>query len=93
LTLEAEEWRERRTKLSPIFSSGKIKMMFDIVESVADRLVKKIESESEGKNETELRNLCQRFTADSIGNTAFGLECNCELKIYGNFNLINFSFF
>lgn len=53
-------------------------MMFDIVEMIADRLVKAIEKENFDGGQIEMRKWCQRFTADSIGNTAFGLECNCE---------------
>lgn len=78
LTLSGAEWRERRTKLTPMFTSGKMKMMFDIIDSISDRLVKVIGSAVEKSDSQDLRMWAQRFTADSIGNTAFGLECDCE---------------
>lgn len=45
LTLEGQDWKERRTKLSPIFTSGKMKMMFDIVDSIGDQFVKALDKE------------------------------------------------
>ena len=81
LTLSGAEWRDRRTKLTPIFTSGKMKMMFDIIDSISDRLVKVVGSAVEKSDSQDLRMWSQRFTADSIGNTAFGLECDCELNL------------
>lgn len=78
VTLEGAEWRERRIKMTPIFTSGKMKMMFGIIDSVSDRLVKVINKAVENSETQDLRAWAQRFTADNIGNTAFGLECNCE---------------
>lgn len=78
MTLETKEWRERRVKLTPIFSSGKIKKMFEIVDMISDRFARAIGNELEKSDLIDLRSWSQRFTADNIGNTAFGLECNCK---------------
>jgi Cytochrome P450 len=43
--LDGKEWKDRRTKLSPIFTSGKIKMMFEIVEAIGDKFLKAVDKE------------------------------------------------
>ncbi|KAG5672095.1 hypothetical protein PVAND_002250 [Polypedilum vanderplanki] len=77
LTLEGQEWKERRSKLSPIFSSGKMKMMFHIVDLISSRLIEAIEKDLQNSSDLEMRNWAQRFTADNISSTAFGLDAKC----------------
>lgn len=77
LSLQGQEWRDRRVKLSPIFTSGKMKMMFNTVDTISDRLVNVINSDLEKSKTLEMRVLAAKFTADVIGNVAFGLECKC----------------
>ena len=67
-----------RTKLTPVFTSGKMKMMFDIVHSLGEKLVEVCGRELQTKSELDVRSWAARYTADVIGNVAFGLECNCE---------------
>lgn len=78
LTLEGAEWRERRVKLSPIFTSGKMKSMFDIVDSIGDKMMQVFERDHAATSVHEVKELAGKYTADVIGNAAFGLECNCE---------------
>lgn len=78
LTLEGQAWKDRRVKLTPIFSSGKMKMMFDITDSISDKLVSVVDQSLMESCNQDMRVWAQRFTADNIGNIAFGLECSCE---------------
>jgi cytochrome P450 family 6 len=89
LTFEGKEWRDVRTKLTPIFTSGKMKMMFGIVNEIGDKFAKVLCANSAIKSEQEMRNWFARYTCDVIGNIAFGIDCNCldnpksEFKKYG----------
>lgn len=78
LTLEGPEWRDRRTKLSPIFTSGKMKMMFETVDTIGDKLVDVVTKMLESSDSLEMREVAGKFTGDVIGNVAFGLDCKCE---------------
>lgn len=84
--LNGAEWRFIRNKLSPTFTTGKIKAMFGTVVETSEQLVKVIDS---GKN-FEARDLCNRYICDVIGSVAFGLDCQalanekCELLEAGN---------
>ncbi|KAH8252673.1 hypothetical protein KR032_001202, partial [Drosophila birchii] len=80
LTLEGEEWKSMRQKLTPVFSSGKIKQMSGVVVEVGHQLVnamdKCVKEASVDDGDVEIKELCARFTTDVIGSCAFGLECN-----------------
>lgn len=69
--LEGAEWKFIRTKLSPTFTTGKIKAMFGTVVETSEQLVKAIDSEKV----FEVRDLCNRYICDVIGSVAFGLDC------------------
>lgn len=88
LALEGQEWRDRRVKLSPIFTSGKMKMMFDMVDSIGDKFVKTIDKELKITKNLEMRPLLSRFSTDVISNVAFGLDSNCKF-IRQIFNFIS----
>ncbi|KAH8277616.1 hypothetical protein KR018_002239, partial [Drosophila ironensis] len=79
LTLEGEEWKSMRQKLTPVFSSGKIKHMSGVVVEVGHRLVEAMDKEvtnaAVDDGDVEIKDLCARFTTDVIGSCAFGLEC------------------
>ncbi|KAH8321364.1 hypothetical protein KR074_003022, partial [Drosophila pseudoananassae] len=80
LTLEGEEWKAMRQKLTPVFSSGKIKQMSGVIVEVGHRLAdtmdKEVTTASVEAGDVEIKDLCARFTTDVIGTCAFGLECN-----------------
>jgi cytochrome P450 family 6 len=70
--IENDQWKNLRQKLSPTFTSGKLKMMFATIDEVSERLLKIFES----NNVVEIKDILARFTTDVIGSSAFGLECN-----------------
>lgn len=97
-TLEDNEWRTMRHKLTPTFTSGKMKVIFKIILDVSDHMIEKLKK-------SELENVCLKdvasnFMIDVIGNVAFGLEMNTienpdskfkemGMKIFTGFNFFN----
>lgn len=73
--LDNPKWQQLRTKLTPTFTSGRIKIMFHTVCDVGEKFVKKLQSESEisTNNEIEIKEISARFTTDVIGEIFFYL--------------------
>lgn len=75
--LENEPWKILRQKLSPAFTSGKLKFMFKTIVDVSVELMHAIDKRlSESENFIEIKDVLARFTTDVIGTTAFGIDCN-----------------
>lgn len=77
-TLHGDKWRRMRSKLSPTFTSGKLKQMVPIFVTIAQRLqnyVEKIATSTE--NKIEAHDMMSRYTIDSITSLAFGVEIDC----------------
>lgn len=74
--VDGEKWRNLRNKLTPTFTSGKLKMMFSTISEVADKFMEQILVETKSTGQIEIKDILSRFTTDVIGKTAFGIECN-----------------
>ncbi|KAF7381930.1 hypothetical protein HZH68_015803 [Vespula germanica] len=71
-------WKILRAKLTPIFTSGKLKKMFELMIEIGNDLDRYLGSaglEGKGKD-MEMKDVCAKFTTDLIGTTAFGLRAN-----------------
>ncbi|KAG5328855.1 CP6K1 protein, partial [Acromyrmex heyeri] len=84
-------WKVIRTKLTPLFTSGKMKKMFDLMLTCVKNLDEYLDAlELEGNGKTiEVRELTAKFATDIIGSTAYGLDVNsfkdpnAEFRKYG----------
>lgn len=74
--LEGQDWREMRAKLTPTFTSGKMKSMFLLMKQCAENLQRHIDSAVLTAGDFEVKDLIVRFTTDVIATCAFGLEVN-----------------
>ncbi|XP_024080832.1 probable cytochrome P450 6a14 isoform X2 [Cimex lectularius] len=73
-TMTGKRWRAYRNKLSPIFTTGKLKSMYGLMTDVGDNLMKAISREK--KECLELKDVLGRFAMDVIGSFAFGMDAN-----------------
>lgn len=74
--LEGQRWKTMRSKLTPAFTSGKMKMMMPIFKNVAKELITCVDAAISKSSVIEMRDIFGRFSTDVIGSCAFGIECN-----------------
>nr|XP_012216733.1 PREDICTED: cytochrome P450 6A1-like [Linepithema humile] len=74
--LDAVRWRPLRTRLSPIFTSGKLKDMFHLLLNCSEHFESYMSKIIPKDGIVECRNLTAKFTIDVIGSCAFGIEIN-----------------
>ncbi|KAG5669757.1 hypothetical protein PVAND_000051 [Polypedilum vanderplanki] len=71
--IEGAEWKRMRTKLSPTFTSMRMKTMFGTVLNISEEMINYL-SENNGIREIEMKDILARFTTDVIGSVAFGIQ-------------------
>uniref|UniRef100_T1GD08 Cytochrome P450 n=1 Tax=Megaselia scalaris TaxID=36166 RepID=T1GD08_MEGSC len=87
--LDGEKWKPLRKKMTPTFTSGKMKFMFPTIQGVSKELESAFEKSLNENSSVEIVDLLARFTTDVIGTCAFGVECNslrdpnAEFRNYG----------
>lgn len=77
-SISGRKWKNLRNKLSPAFTTSKLKFMFDVIQEKSDRLVDAIVERS-GSSSIEMKKLAIRFTIDSLMACACDLDCNTLL--------------
>ena len=77
LVLPGKRWRNLRVKLSPTFTSGKIKMMFQTLVDCGIELGSILEEGACNEEVIEIKDILARYSTDVISSCAFGIQCNC----------------
>ncbi|XP_018571700.1 probable cytochrome P450 6a20 [Anoplophora glabripennis] len=74
--LEGQKWRRMRTKLTPTFTSGKMKMMFHTFLACTEDLEGVLNDHAIIQDAVNIKDITSRFTNDVIVSCAFGMDCN-----------------
>uniref|UniRef100_A0A0C9Q432 CYP6J1 protein n=1 Tax=Fopius arisanus TaxID=64838 RepID=A0A0C9Q432_9HYME len=72
--LDAKIWRRLRTKLTPVFTSGKIRDMFYLINECGHQLINYL-LKFDG-TVVEMRAITSKFSTEVIGMCAFGLQAD-----------------
>ena len=67
---------QMRNLVSPVFTSGKLKMMVPHIEKCAENLDTEFESAAETGEILEAKDVFGKFTLDAIATSGFGIESN-----------------
>lgn len=73
-SIQGAEWRSLRHKLTPTFTSGRMRAMFPLIRACAEELDGVLAAEAERGMPIEMFELLARFTTDIIGTCAFGIQ-------------------
>jgi len=87
--LSGTKWKSLRRKLSPVFTSGKMKLMFETVAERGKDLQICLQEPANNGEIIEIKDFMARYGTDVISSCAFGIKCNClknpnaEFRIWG----------
>jgi cytochrome P450 family 6 len=74
--LEGQRWKNLRAKLTPTFTSGKLKQIFHTVFDVGNKFIQYLEPLAATSQDIEVYDLFARYTTDAISSSAFGFDAN-----------------
>ncbi|KAJ3618423.1 hypothetical protein MTP99_006420 [Tenebrio molitor] len=89
LNLSGTRWRNMRAKLTPTFTSGKMKGMFQVMAESQEGLQQKMDEEYRKNEPINIKEILACFTTNIIGTCAFGLDCkaledeNSAFRVFG----------
>lgn len=89
LLQNGEKWKHNRSKLTPAFSSGKLKGMFKTIVDCTNSMYRYIDRCAKCHEMVEIRELFARYATTVIASVAFGLDVDCienpntEFRQYG----------
>nr|CAD7427783.1 unnamed protein product [Timema monikensis] len=85
---KGKKWRYIRMKLTPTFSSNKIKNMFGLVDAKAVELAEFVEQQSLRGNIIPVKEITAGYTLDVLASCAFGVNANAIVDRKAEFHEI-----
>lgn len=76
-SLSGDRWKRLRTRLSPVFTSGKLRAAMETLLLCGDSLNAFMRRAAAAGEVVEVREIAARFNTDVIASVAFGMELNC----------------
>lgn len=78
--LRGDLWKEVRSKLTPGFTSGKLKLMYPLIQDVCKELLEHLREDRGEGVLREAKAITTKFAADSVAICAYGLQQNSFLN-------------
>jgi cytochrome P450 family 6 len=75
--LSGPKWRNLRVRLTPLFTTLKIKIMFGSVVECGKNLQNCLQKPASNGETIEIKDYLARYSTDIISSCAFGVKCNC----------------
>lgn len=72
--LGGDKWKAFRVKMTPTFTSGKLKLMFPYFEACSKSLVDFLDSQLPSNSVVDVKNVMGRYTTKIVGACAYGID-------------------
>ncbi len=76
LSLRGQEWRDVRAAFTPIFTSGKMKMMMTFMNITSNEMTTTMARYADRGEDLELKKLCGSFSMETIASCVFGVKAD-----------------
>ncbi|KAG5887593.1 Cytochrome P450 6k1 [Gonioctena quinquepunctata] len=87
---KSTQWKETRSKVSPVFSTAKLKGLFPLVNKESEGLVHYLRINS---GVTDVKEACSKYAMNVIATCAFGINPNCFRNEHSSFRKVGSSMF
>ncbi|XP_063709179.1 probable cytochrome P450 28d1 [Culicoides brevitarsis] len=84
--LKGDEWKEKRSEISPAFSNTRIKFIFPLMEKSAIQCIETLLKSNKNLKNLEMREICAEFTTNVVASSVLGVE-TCKINSYNLRNL------
>lgn len=84
--LPGKKWRNLRVKLTPTFTSGKLKSIFPVLQESGDKLSKYLEEKANVRGTIDVKDVFAMYSVDIIMSAAFGITCDSFKNPNNEFN-------
>lgn len=74
--MPGQQWKDLRAKLTPTFSTGKLKFMFNTINDKSQECLKYLNKFTETQDEVEIKPLMVKLNMNIIASIFFGFELN-----------------
>nr|QLI62168.1 cytochrome P450 19 [Streltzoviella insularis] len=74
--IHGQRWKSLRSKMSPTFASGKLKMMYPLVENIANEALNYADLLCSNGELINFSDFYAKYSMEIIGSVGFGVECN-----------------
>lgn len=77
IVMKGKKWHEMRTSLTPIFTSSKMRLMFELISNCGQQFAENLEVDNAkygGSKMYEAKDICTKYTCDVIASCAFGYQ-------------------
>ena len=71
-----DDWKKNRSLMTPVFTTGKLKLMYQLLETSGRQLEEYIEKCSKQNLEIDAKDTFGKFALDGIATSGFGIESN-----------------
>nr|XP_029709781.1 probable cytochrome P450 308a1 [Aedes albopictus] len=92
-TQYGELWKERRSQVVPAFTQTKIRSCFPIIKNVAENFLDYVTKIRKTNPDFEAKDLCSRFTIDSVASCAFGIDAESFTNPDSEFRRVGYELF
>eukprot|EP00092_Neocalanus_flemingeri_P030301 GFUD01032894.1.p1 GENE.GFUD01032894.1~~GFUD01032894.1.p1 ORF type:complete len:508 (+),score=108.55 GFUD01032894.1:113-1636(+) len=75
-SLKGEQWKKMRSIVSPVFTSGKLKLMVPHIDKCAKNLEEVLAAAASSGEVLEAKDVYGKFNLDAIATSGFGIESN-----------------
>jgi len=74
--LSGARWKAVRALMSPAFTSGKLKNIFEFMEVKSHTLIEFLNENLQKDDVQDMENVLQKYNIDTVGSTVFGVDMN-----------------